>query len=306
MIFSLITQVEKEWDWKIVLLDETSRIANIQADPIIKSKSILLLEREEPYESTMEIGKGIDLLNNVYGDIVNNDMEIQGLSKPEMQTFLEIISDENQRSTIAKEMARSDIPTKGIQAGIQYISDLEANSTSMFIIIATTIVSKKTKAKNADLKPTLRDNLNSNKLSFKDFMQMYGTHYISGYTNGAQFIGIIEIYAETKIGKHEIRGSFNKTSFPSVFLSIEAKLDEKNIAHRKNIKMFVKGVTVQKLPVSIQDLILAHEDFISETRKAASMPLTVTCSPFAGLPGIQANPSILHQLINFNVFAFDI
>ncbi len=301
-----------DWDWKVTLLNGSTsedfgkgkEDGDLAAGGQVSGRSVLILERQEPFESEMELGKGIDLANNVYGDIVNYESQVEGMSKAEMQTFLEIISEEKQKSTVAKEMAKAEIPLKGLQGGVQYLSELESNTTSLYIVIATAVVAKKIKIKAPELKPYIKDYLKAANVS--SFTKKFGTHYISGYTNAAQFIGVIEIRTESKTDKDEIKASFNSTTYPNILLSLEARLSARNIAFRKNLRMYIKGVNIQRLPLSIQDLLAAHEEFILETRKTGCMPLLVTCSPLSSLPAVQGQLGFMQGLEDFKVPFFSI
>jgi len=289
------------WDWPVHLLNATYEEL---PETIIESRSVMLLEREEPFEQNMELGKGIDLTNNVLTEAVNYEGEIQGLSQPEMKTFLEIVSEENQKSNIVKEMARAQIPTKGLGGGIEYLSGVESNSTSMYIIMATSVTSKKMKIKNPDLKPVVKAIIAN--ISLANFISLYGTHYISGYTNAAQFIGIIELKTETKESKDQIKTMLNSTGFPQALASLEVELQNYHVSVRKNVRMYVQGANIQKIPMGIQELLAAHEEFISETRKAVSMPVSVTCSPYSTLPSIQLNQPLLDAFKGYSVFLMKI
>eukprot|EP01022_Parablepharisma_sp_SALTPOND_P008052 TRINITY_DN135121_c3_g1_i1.p2 TRINITY_DN135121_c3_g1~~TRINITY_DN135121_c3_g1_i1.p2 ORF type:complete len:519 (-),score=37.37 TRINITY_DN135121_c3_g1_i1:686-2242(-) len=284
------------WDWSVIFIDESY---TLPAEPMIHSRSVMLLEREEPFDSKMELGRGIDLNNNVLAEVVNFEAEAQGLIQPEMKTFLEVISEEKQRSNIIKEMAHASIPTKGLGGGIEFLAEVEANETSMYIIMATTVTIRKTRVKGADLKPHIKA-LAMN-ISLHNFISLYGTHYISGYTSAAQFIGVIEIRTENAKDKFQVKAALNSTGFPNALAALEIGLEQRKVAHRKNVRMYVKGVNIQKTPMSVQELLAAHEEFIMETRKAPAMPVAVTCSPFSTLPAVQSSKEFLEALENFTV-----
>eukprot|EP01022_Parablepharisma_sp_SALTPOND_P001302 TRINITY_DN106011_c0_g1_i1.p1 TRINITY_DN106011_c0_g1~~TRINITY_DN106011_c0_g1_i1.p1 ORF type:complete len:621 (+),score=44.64 TRINITY_DN106011_c0_g1_i1:613-2475(+) len=133
----------------------------------------------------------------------------------------------------------------------------------------------------------------------KAFLDVYGTHYISGCRRSASLVILLKVQDKTKedAAKAAIKLKVSLPEVGKVKAGMEAELKRLQEAHSIEVKMTAHGVVGVPINDSLEGIMKAMNEFMEFTKNPDNIaPSLFIASPFTSLPTFNADIKNVMQL----------
>lgn len=282
-----------------LLKDSKKELMSMYEKSEIKSAKFDVLSNEKylPFKATFKLGVGISDADEMKIEAImspgsHNCQEVLTPAPPYTWMKKHLISSSEDITSLKKQFVSGEANYYAFKASGSYgkLDTFQTNSQTITCLIMHVIDGDNSVHIQSPILPqSVLDDIE--KYSLDEFLQLYGSHYLAGYTKSAVFFGIVEInLTESRlINEMKAKASLGLGTIASIGLGgnlegeFRQELNSVTTQYSLNAELMCKGVRLAQTVGNINDLVKAHQEFVSKAQEA-NMPSKAICKPWTSFP----------------------